>query len=98
MQTLQFRKKTASWRILVLAMLLSAVMLRADDTNSPSITQEPQGRSVTESEIVRLSVTASGAEPLSYQWRRKGEPLFGESRAQLVIWGVRETDSGDYTV
>ena len=98
MQTLQFRKKTASWRILVLAMLLSAVMLQADDTNSPSITQEPQGRSVTESEIVRLSVTASGAEPLSYQWRRKGEPLFGESRAQLVIWGARETDSGDYTV
>ena len=39
---------------------------------APSITAQPQGRSLRRGESAVLSVTATGAAPLSYQWYRGG--------------------------
>ena len=53
---------------------------------------------------VTLSVTASGAAPLNYQWTKNGVPLsdsasiVGSTTATLTLLGMSDTMDGDYTV
>jgi hypothetical protein len=54
---------------------------------------------------VSFSVTASGAAPLTYQWRLNGNDLAdsagritGATSNILTIWNVQHTDSGLYSV
>ena len=49
----------------------------------PSIDTEPSDLTVTEPNPASFSVLASGDEPLSYQWRRDGVELPGETSATL---------------
>ena len=44
---------------------------------APSITTQPASRTVTAGQTATFSVTASGASPLSYQWRRNGASISG---------------------
>lgn len=46
---------------------------------------------------VTFSVTA-GAPPLTYQWRKDGVDLAGESQASLTLNNVSVADAGDYDV
>jgi poly(3-hydroxybutyrate) depolymerase len=45
-----------------------------------------------------FEVTASGAEPLSFQWRLNGRDLPGETRPTLSLTNLQPEDGGDYTV
>ena len=47
----------------------------AADSSSPAILEHPASLSVTEPDGAIFSVTASGHEPLSYQWLWDGEPM-----------------------
>ena len=68
------------------------------------ISVPPQNTSVIVSSNAVFSVTASGSEPLSYQWQRSGTNL-SERRAhqrrdehRLTIAATRTNDAGGYAV
>jgi len=65
---------------------------------APEITGPPTGQTVTEGESATFSVTATGTSPLSYQWRRDGANLPGETKATLDLSAVRANLAGSYTV
>ena len=64
----------------------------------PQIETPPTDCTVTEGATVSLSVTASGAGPLSYRWLKGGVPIVGATSATLTFSPVRLTDAGSYTV
>lgn len=64
----------------------------------PSITADPESQSVSSGETVTLTVTATGAEPLRYQWFVNGSRLKEATNATLSILNVQPYDSGNYYV
>lgn len=65
---------------------------------APSITAHPLGQSTFVGQTVTLGVTATGAQPLGYQWRRDGQNIAGATQATLVIQNVQVANAGNYTV
>ena len=63
----------------------------------PEITAQPQNQSVPPGSSVTFSVTAAGAEPLRYQWRRDGVDLAGATNAELALENVQLAQGGRYT-
>lgn len=57
---------------------------------------DPQVRNV--GDTATFSVSTSGAGPLTYQWRKNGFPLQGESGPSLTLTGLAHADAGDYSV
>jgi hypothetical protein len=64
----------------------------------PVITLQPSNEVVIAGGHVSLSVVASGAGPLSYQWRKDGNPIDGATEAILVLTGLGAGDAGGYSV
>ena len=62
--------------------------------SAPIITAQPQNRSVAEGQSAVFSVTASGAPPLSYQWRRNGANIAGATQSTYTLFNVSASDSG----
>ena len=67
-------------------------------TQPPQITVQPQSLTVTAGEAAEFQVTADGANPLSYQWRRNGLPITGATSASLQLPSVSTDNVGEYTV
>ncbi len=68
-------------------------------TNQPPvISLPPQSQSVVVGMNVIFSVTASGATPLAYQWRKTGVPLGGANTNSLSLINVATNDAGSYDV
>ncbi len=74
----------------------NAATLTVDE--GPVITAQPQDRSVCEGNSVTLTVTATGLEPLTYQWRMNGTDVPGAESDSLVIDPAAPADAGDYDV
>jgi hypothetical protein len=53
---------------------------------------------VTLQSTVIFSVGATGSPPFDYQWFKDGQPLSGQTGAQLILTNTTEGDSGDYAV
>ncbi len=68
------------------------------NSNRPRILVPPRPISVTESNIVRFSVTAEGAELLRYQWRFNGNNLPGETNRILDLGKASFERDGLYSV
>jgi hypothetical protein len=70
----------------------------------PSITSQPASRTNIAGTEAAFWVTATGTEPLSYQWRKNGTNLFdgslvsGTTTAQLTVASVAQSDAATYTV
>lgn len=64
----------------------------------PEITQSPMSQTVCPQTNVTFQVVATGAAPLSYQWRRGGVAIPGETTNTLVLTGVTAADAGVYDV
>ncbi|MCF7762442.1 MAG: immunoglobulin domain-containing protein [Verrucomicrobia bacterium] len=64
----------------------------------PVITLQPSNEVVIAGSDVSLRVVASGAGPLSYQWRKDGNPIDGAIEAILVLTGLGAGDAGGYSV
>jgi uncharacterized delta-60 repeat protein len=47
---------------------------------------------------VTFSVMATGAPPISYQWRKNGTKLTGATSTNLTLLDVDSTDTGNYSV
>jgi hypothetical protein len=68
------------------------------EPETPVITTPPNPQSVVAGQSLRLSVTAAGPGPLSYQWLKNGLSLPGQTAATLTLDSVQPADAGSYVV
>lgn len=65
---------------------------------APSISRQPVAQTVLAGGTVTFSVTAVGAEPLTYQWRKDGRGITGATASTLTLTNVTLADAGLYSV
>ncbi|HEX6729391.1 MAG TPA: PQQ-dependent sugar dehydrogenase, partial [Pyrinomonadaceae bacterium] len=63
-------------------------------TSLPVITSPPSSQTVSVGEPATFTVTASGGQPLSYQWQKNGQSIIGATSANLTISSVTLADNG----
>lgn len=64
----------------------------------PAITNQPAGRAVNQGLNTTFIVGATGAAPLSYQWRRDGTNISGATLSSYTINNVQPAYEADYSV
>lgn len=64
----------------------------------PQITSQPQSREVRVGETAIFWVSAAGALPLSFQWRKGGEPLPEATSSSLSLINAQPSDAGNFDV
>lgn len=64
----------------------------------PSITAQPQNRTLAVGTSAAFSVTATGSAPLRYQWRFNGVEISGATNSTHRIQTVTAAYAGNYTV
>ncbi len=64
----------------------------------PTIISHPQDQTVAAGMNLQLSVTASGSQPLFYQWRVNGNNITNASGATLQLNNVSTNQAGNYSV
>ena len=62
----------------------------------PEITVQPVGADLCIEDSVTFTVTATGSETLTYQWRVNGVDIPGETNASLTLNNLAVADAGDY--
>jgi len=65
---------------------------------APLIVTGPTGQTANQGDNVTLTVTASGTPPLSYQWRKEGINLGGETATTLALNNIQPSQAGNYDV
>ena len=65
---------------------------------TPEITGQPQSQTVIEGDSVTFNASATGREPLSYQWYKEGVLIEGATGASYTIESVSAGDLGNYTL
>ncbi len=70
----------------------------SSNTGAPVITRQPQSRTITLGFDVAFGVTANGAAPFSYQWKKNGTNLAGATSALYTISNASAAHAGNYTV
>ncbi len=68
--------------------------VRYTGSRAPAISVQPQDQRVPAGEPATFAVEASGAAPLSYQWRRNGNPIAGATQATYTLASVIQADDG----
>src|SRR6266404_5490359 len=64
----------------------------------PVITTQPQWQTNIAGTTAAFSVTATGALPLSYQWRKSSSNLGGATNDTLILPNVQSSDQAIYAV
>jgi hypothetical protein len=64
----------------------------------PTITNEPVGKAVNQGANATFTVGATGAAPLSYQWRFEGTNIFGATSSSYTRTNAQPSHEGDYFV
>jgi hypothetical protein len=67
-------------------------------TAGPTINASPASQSVCAGSAAAFSVSATGAPPLSYQWRKGGTILPGATASTLTLNPATAADAGSYDV
>jgi glucose/arabinose dehydrogenase len=67
-------------------------------STAPVITNQPQSISVSEGSQASFSVTATGTQPITYQWRKNAVNISGATSATYTISSVVPADAGNYSV
>lgn len=62
------------------------------------ITQQPQGGSVNVGQSFNLVVTATGDNPILYQWYKNGVAISGASASTYSLTNAIQGDTGNYSV
>jgi hypothetical protein len=70
----------------------------APPPTAPGIIVQAANASVTEGDNASFSVTATGTEPIAFQWRRNGVPIANAAANSLQLASVLLADAGDYDV
>ena len=76
----------------------SAVALVRIFPTAPIIVSDPGSLVVSASSNATFSVTATGSQPMSYQWYFRGSPVTGATAAQFTINNAQAGHMGDYQV
>lgn len=71
---------------------------RVDILQPPALLDSPTSRTVIAGTAVTLQVSASGGEPLSYQWMRDNVRLRHATNPILALRSVTTNDAGSYVV
>lgn len=66
--------------------------------SAPGITTQPVSQTVAVGGTATMSVAATGALPIAYQWEYSGVPLVGATNAMLQLTNVQYSESGNYSV
>jgi hypothetical protein len=74
--------------------LIDDVVLTDFTPAPPSITTQPASQTVTEPTSASFSVAATGAAPLSYQWRRNGVDISGATNPTYALNPTAMADNG----
>src|SRR6266853_492515 len=61
---------------------------------APSITTQPTSQTVTAGQSATFNVTAIGAAPLSYQWKRNGVAISGATSSSYTTAATASSDNG----
>ena len=64
----------------------------------PVITKLTESMTLLKGDTIELSVTATGDEPLHYQWSLGGTVIKGATSAMLTLADATKSETGDYTV
>lgn len=64
----------------------------------PVITTQPAGATISSGGSVTFSVTATGTDPLSYQWQFNGAAIAGATNASYSITNATTAQGGNYSV
>jgi hypothetical protein len=92
---------TGFWGAFDVGSLGNAVTVKYTQTvveGLPVITSPPLDQTALPAESVTLSVSATGAPPLRYQWMFDGEPILQGTNATLVFTNARPDQWGNYSV
>lgn len=65
---------------------------------APVITVQPVNASLSPGGNATFSVTATGTDPLLYQWRKNGVDIPGETGQTLLILNLQSSDAAQYSV
>ncbi len=76
----------------------AAAILEVAAPVPPVITAHPAALIAGQGEAATFTVVASGAGPLTYQWRRNGVVLPAATSATLSLSSLSAADAGSYTV
>jgi hypothetical protein len=63
---------------------------------APVVTSSPMSQSVCAGANVTFSVTVTGSNPLTYQWRKNGSNIAGATATTLQLQNVGPLDAGSY--
>ena len=66
--------------------------------NPVTIASQPVGQTVCPGAVITLSVSATGTGPLSYQWRKTGNPIQGAISSSYTMASAAAADAGSYDV
>ncbi len=80
------------FQALFVAGLLASLM--ACPAGPPVITLQPRSQTVVVGQLATFSVTATGNEPLLYQWYKNGAAVTGASARTYTTATLSQTDSG----
>ena len=67
-------------------------------SQQPVITSQPKSISVSQGNAANFSVTATGAAPLGYQWRKNSVSISGATNSTYTIASVNSGNAGNYSV
>ena len=82
----------------------SVVQIALNPSMAPTITSGPQSMTVIAGQSVTNTVSASGTQPLSYQWKKNGVSLSnsgnvsGATTTALTLGNISTSDTASYTV
>ena len=80
------------------AFFRAATLAEVEAADSPAILVQPLSQTAPKGSQAGFSVLAGGVPPLSYQWRKGGNSLPGQTNISLTITNVTVADAGDYSV
>lgn len=64
----------------------------------PSITTQPSSQTVLLGGSATFNVTATGTQPLAYQWGLNGTDISGQTNSSLNVVNASQADQGSYVV
>ena len=73
-------------------------LLLTAELRSINISSQPLAQQANPGDTVVFQVVASSVLPLTYQWRRNGIDLPGQTNPTLSVPGATTSDNGDYSV
>jgi glucose/arabinose dehydrogenase len=70
----------------------------ANNSNAPGISSQPSSLSVIQGQSATFHVSATGATPLNYEWRKNGTVIPGANSTSFNIPSTVNSDMGQYSV